>query len=245
MLKISKPITLNEVSQLSRKITLRAFCSTRYQFQHRHVSQERNLVKPFESRKTFLIDQYKQLYSESNIVLFLHRNNLTKSDLKYRHSIQESGGKLTFIRNNLFKVFLRAESHADPASKEAQRWIKASNNRHPLEALLKGPTAIVTIKDCRPDVVKKVIKILKAANEKLFIVGAKIDNNIYNSMELNQFKDLPTKEEMQGQLVGILTMLGGAGLVRTLEASPHHLYFTLGAYLDGLNSNSKNNSSGL
>ncbi|ANZ77104.1 BA75_03394T0 [Komagataella pastoris] len=243
MLKIPQTrLTFSEISQLSRKPALKGFCPTRYKFQLRHLSQERDLVKPFESRKTFLIDQYKQLYSESNIVLFLHRNNLTKSDLKYRHSIQESGGKLTFIRNKLFKVFLRAESHADPASKEAQKWIKASKNRHPLEALLKGPTAIVTIKDCRPDVVSKVIKILKAANEKLFVVGAKIDNNVYDSVQINQFKDLPTREKMQGQLVGILKLLGGAGLVRTLQSSPHHLYFTLGAYHDGLNSNSKDNN---
>ena len=48
-----------------------------------------------------------------------------------------------------------------------------------------------------------------------------------NLDEINQFKTLPTKESLQGQLVGLLTMAGGAGLVRTLETPGKVLYLNL------------------
>ena len=89
------------------------------------------------------------------------------------------------------------------------------------------PTAIITIPKSDPQVVTSVMKVLKSANERLLLIGAKIENNVMNLDEINQFKTLPTKESLQGQLVGLLTMAGGAGLVRTLETPGKVLYLNL------------------
>ena len=71
------------------------------------------------------------------------------------------------------------------------------------------------------------MKILKQAGEKLILIGARIETSIYNIDDLDKFKSLPNKEQMQSQLAGLLTVLGGAGLVRTLESNGTMLYLTL------------------
>ncbi|ODV95589.1 hypothetical protein PACTADRAFT_50289 [Pachysolen tannophilus NRRL Y-2460] len=202
----------------------------------------RNTVKPENSRKTFLIDYYKNLYENNEIVLFLHRNNLVKQDItRLRSVIDEAGGKLTIIRNSLFNVYLSAsESNVeDPASKEAQAFIKKNKTRHQLSSLLRGPTALVTIKQCNPQVVKQVLKVIKSANEKLFLVGAKVEQKVFDISEVDQFKELPTKEQLQAQLTGILTMLSGYGIVKTLQTNSSMLYLSLDSHKHALEEKEK------
>lgn len=86
---------------------------------------------------------------------------------------------------------------------------------------------MITISKCEPAIVAKVLKFLKSTNEKLFLLGGKVEQNIYNLKELDEFKNLKNKEELQLELVGVLTLLSGAGLVRTLETSQQSLYMTL------------------
>ena len=100
----------------------------------------RKTVKPLESRKTFLIDTYKYMMEKSSVVLFVHYNNLSKTeDHHFRFRIKQTGGKLTKVRNNLFEVYLRNSHLPDPCG-PAKR--KEQNRKHPLLPLLKGPTAV-------------------------------------------------------------------------------------------------------
>ncbi|KAF6071475.1 hypothetical protein FOB64_001208 [Candida albicans] len=163
----------------------------------------RQTEKPLFSRKTYLIDFYKHLYDNNEILLFVHHNNLNKSDNK-RYRQELSNREQTYMLLNLNK-----------------------DKVHDLDPLLAGPTAIITIPKSDPQVVTSVMKVLKSANERLLLIGAKIENNVMNLDEINQFKTLPTKESLQGQLVGLLTMAGGAGLVRTLETPGKVLYLNL------------------
>ncbi|KAG4409803.1 hypothetical protein JTP64_000441 [Candida tropicalis] len=71
------------------------------------------------------------------------------------------------------------------------------------------------------------MKVLKSANEKLLLLGAKVESEVMNLDQINEFKSLPTKETLQGQLVGLLSMAGGAGLVRTLSTPGSALYLNL------------------
>lgn len=105
--------------------------------------------------------------------------------------------------------------------------LKNKQVEHPLAPLLNGPTAIITIKKCDPPTVEQVLKVLKSMNEKLFLIGARVESSIYDTEQIGQFKDLPLKEQLQGQLAGLLSLLGGAGLIRTLESAGTHLYLTL------------------
>lgn len=187
--------------------------------------QERITKKPLASRKTFLIDSYKHLMETNPVVLFVHYNNLLKhEDHHYRAQIQQNGGKLTMLRNNLFEVYLKNSHIPDPCApvKSADQ-----NKRHPLLPLFKGPTAAISFPETNPADVAKVLKVLEKAQDKLFVVAAKVETAVYDVAQLAHFKSLPSKLDLQGQLLGVLHVLSGAGLVRTLEADSQLLYLTL------------------
>lgn len=193
------------------------------------VGISRNFLKNQDSRKTYLINRYKMLFDQSEIVLFAHHNNLVKAETNsFRNEIKALGGELSVVRNKLLLSYLRAENESNPASKEA--YLKTKDIKHPFAPLLIGPTAIITISTTDPSVVKKIIKFAKSTNEKLFIVGARIDRKLYDLEKINEFKELPTQEELHAQLAGLLTIMSGAGLVQTLQTTSQMLYLTLDSH---------------
>ena len=186
----------------------------------------RQTGKNILSRKTFLVDYYKHMNDTNEIILYVHHNNLVKADtLKIRTELQKLGVQLLYLRNNIYNVYLRSAEEEDPAALENSK--RNRDVKHPLSVLLNGPTAAIAIKKCDPRVVESVLKVLKLANDKLILMGARVEQSVYNAKQVNEFKDLPTKEEIQAQLAGLLTYLGGAGLVRTLETNGTALYLTL------------------
>lgn len=191
------------------------------------VKDTRTSFKPEDSRKTFLLHAYADMM-KNPIVLFVHRNNLVKTDNDvFRQQIKKAGGELNVLNNNLLKVYLRSENEDDYTSTEATK--KNINNTHELFPLLLGPTAAITFKENDPLKVKEVYKVLKNAKERLFVIGARIDKNVYDLAELDRYKELPLLDGLRGQLVGVLSMLGGMGLVRVLEGGRGGLYMTLKA----------------
>lgn len=188
--------------------------------------QDRNTTKHVLSRKTFLIDYYKHLNDNNDIVLYVHHNNLGKNDTnKVRTEFKKLGVKMTYLRNSLYQVYLRSAHEQDPPLHE--NTIKNKNVHHPLAPLLSGPTAIITVPKCDPPTVEQVLKVLKGQQEKLFLIGARVEAAVYDVDDVEKFKSLPSKDALQGQLAGLLTVLGGAGLVNTLQAPGSHLYLTL------------------
>lgn len=191
---------------------------------------ERGTLKPLDSRKTFLVDSYKHLMEANPVVVFLHYNNLLKhEDHHYRAQIKQLGGKLTVLRNNLFKVYLKNAHLSDPCVPIKS---KDQNRTHPLLPLFKGPTAAITFQDTNPKDVANVLKLLERAQDKLFVVGAKVETESYDLAQLHQYKALPGKPALQGQLLGLLHTLSGAGLVKTLESASQSLYLTLSSHRD-------------
>ncbi|ODV84256.1 hypothetical protein CANARDRAFT_29407 [[Candida] arabinofermentans NRRL YB-2248] len=191
----------------------------------------RNTVKPVASRKTYLIDIYKYFYEQNDIVLIAHHNNMLASDNeKVRKQLQAAGADFRKVKTSLFKHYLRASSHPDPASKAANRQVKRKRIRHPLEPLLRGPSSLILIKDVDPKKVKDVLNVLKQQKEKLFLVGGRVGNDMMDLTKINEFKELQTLPELQAQLAGILTMLSGAGLVQTLQSTSSVLYLNLDAH---------------
>lgn len=196
------------------------------------VVKKRETWKPIESRKTFLLDSYRHMMDNNSMVLFAHYNNLTKNeDHHFREQIKQAGGRLTRIRNNILKVCLKTLSQPDPCAYVRDR---SSLHKHPLLPLLKGPTATISFKETDPEKVAKLFKLLRNAQDKLIIMGAQIDKDVYDFRKLDQFKSLPLKPVLQGQLVGLLQMLGGAGLVQVLDANKQHLYLTLKSHEENM-----------
>ncbi|EDO14573.1 hypothetical protein Kpol_269p7 [Vanderwaltozyma polyspora DSM 70294] len=197
---------------------------------NRFYATERLTVKPLESRKTFLMDYYKDMMESNPVILFVHYNNLMKQENEhYRSLIKSNGGKLSMLRNNLFKAYLRAAHTEDPSAPIQN---KDKNMNHPLLPLFNGPTAAIMFKETSPANVAKIVKLLEKAQDKLFIVGAKVETEVYDVAQLNEFKKLPSKPELQAQLLGLLHILSGAGLVNTLEKGSQTLYLTLKSHHD-------------
>ncbi|CEP62019.1 mitochondrial 54S ribosomal protein uL10m LALA0_S04e05908g [Lachancea lanzarotensis] len=189
-------------------------------------------VKPLQSRKTLLIDTYKDLMDKNPVVLFAHYNNLLKQENSFfRAQIQALGGKMTVLRNQLFQVYLRNSHLADPCAPSAKT---EQNRTHPLLPLFKGPTAAISFSETDPSQILKFLKLLEKSSDKMFVVGARIEDQVMDITKLQQFKTLPSKSALQSQLLGVLSVLSGAGLVKTLEAGSHSLYLTLQSHHDNV-----------
>lgn len=186
----------------------------------------RETVKPLTSRKTYLVDVYSHILKTAPVVLVVHHNNLLKSDDRsLRTQIKKAGGELTISRARLLKVALRGLEHSDPASQEAQKQFK--KNTHEIFPLLNGPTGLVHFPEMTPKAVEAVIKVLDKSKGSLLLLGAMVDKKALSVDDINVFKTLPSLPEVRSQLVGVLSILGGAGLVQTLEASSKVLYLTM------------------
>ncbi|KAI3406646.2 hypothetical protein KGF56_000492 [Candida oxycetoniae] len=217
----------------------------------------RRTEKPLFSRKTYLMDLYKHLNDNNQILLFVHHNNLSKAENKqFRQELAKikvakrteneaklgsasaSGVKLTILNNSIYRTYLRCSHEEDPAGLGVSS--RNKDVHHPLAPLFVGPTGCISIPECDPSLIQQINKVLKKFSEKLFIMGAKVEKNTFmNPAELDQFKNLPTKVGLQGQLLGLLTMVGGSGLVHTLETPAHLLYLTMDTRAKDLDPNSK------
>ncbi|CAB4255168.1 similar to Saccharomyces cerevisiae YDL202W MRPL11 Mitochondrial ribosomal protein of the large subunit [Maudiozyma barnettii] len=198
------------------------------------LNNGRQTVKAPNSRKTFLIDSYKHMMETHPVVIFLHYNNLIKSEDHYfRDQIKTTNGTLHKIRNNLFKVYLKNSSQIDPCAPIDSKDETLIKN-HPLHPLFSGPTAAITYKDINPTDIAKLIKVLNLAKDKLFVIGAKIDAEVMDPFQLGTFSKLPSLPQLQATLVSMLQMSGGGGLVQTLESSTQKLYLTLKSHEDNI-----------
>lgn len=199
----------------------------------------RETLKHVFSRKTFLMDYYKYINDQNEILLFIHHNNIKKTENKnLRSKIDSFGAKLNILNTRLYKVYLRNEKEQDPVLK-----VSTEKNReviHSLSPLLAGPTGIISFPTSNPKNLEGVIKILKTFKEKAFVIGAKIENSTFDINQIDLIKDLPLKPELQSQLTGLLSVLGGAGLIQTLESTPKSLYLTMVSRETDLNPDKKN-----
>lgn len=205
-----------------------AFCAVRsYATETTSVTEiVRKTVKPVDSRKTYLVDTYTHIIKNSPVLLVLHHNNLLKADNNnLRAQIKKAGGDLTVTRSRIFRVALRGKDHEDPASLEAAEQYR--RKPHPLSALFSGPSAVISFSDLDPKKVEKVINIVDKSKNNLILLGSVVDNKVMSVSEVQEFKKLPNLAELRGQLLGVLNILGGAGLVRTLETAGQHLYLTM------------------
>ncbi|CAN6639436.1 large ribosomal subunit protein uL10m [Trichomonascus vanleenenianus] len=203
------------------------------------VQAVRNTVKGAATRKTYLVDRYASLLKKSPIVLVCHNNTLLKAEnATLRAQISKAGGKLTVTRSNLVKVALRGIEHEDPASFEAQ---KSSKGRpeHPLSKLFYGPTAVISFPELTPKAVEDVVKIIDKTNERLILLGGQVDKSVLSRADIDHFKTLPSLEQVRAELAGVLSILGGAGLVQTLQASTNMLYLTMDEHRKQLDPESK------
>jgi len=187
----------------------------------------RETLKPLNSRKTFLVDLYSHLLKSNAVVLACHNSTLLlPEDRQLRVELGKVGAQLTIVRSSLMRVALRG-IHSPDAAALSKR--DPAAQPHPMAPLFAGPSAIITIPELDPAKVDKCISLIDKSQNKLVLLGGQVhgmDSLLYRT-DLDELRALPTLPELQAQLAGVLTVLGGAGLTQTLESSAQHLTLAL------------------
>jgi len=168
--------------------------------------------------------------------------------------------QINVIRGAVFSTAMRVAEYYDPnggkqhgTSKEAYEMTKR-RKKHPLAPLLSGPVGIVTFPAVSPPHIKAVVDIMfpegravkgldplaASGLQKLVLLAARVDGHVasgdlgngrvLDDSMVRWVAALPGFEALRGQLVGMLQSVGGADLVRSLEAIPISAVRTIDAH---------------
>ncbi len=139
--------------------------------------------------KQYKVDEVSKLKEElqekKNFIL-THYSGIKVKDLTMlRRKLRAAGADYKVVKNNLFR---RAMKEAGYVS---------------MENYLKGPTAIAFVKeDVGP--VAKILKEFKKEMELFSIRAGMMDNAVYSAEQIETIADLPSKEVVLAQLMGLI-----------------------------------------
>ncbi|NLE41209.1 MAG: 50S ribosomal protein L10 [Lentisphaerae bacterium] len=149
--------------------------------------------------KLSAIQEITALVAQSDYCFILNYGSLTVSAFsELRRELAKVGSKAKVVKN----AYLRRAA-------AEKGWIG-------LEAVLEGPTAMVTGAGDPAEVAKTIVAFLKK-NDKASVKGAQLEAATLSAAQVAQLSELPSKDVMRGTLLG--TMLAPAtSLVRVLAA---------------------------
>lgn len=200
-------------------------------------------VKPLNSKKTLLIDQYKNIWDNNKMIIFCHYNNLLKQEdhhlrLQFSNLCKDTkdqdGNKvrLIHIRNNLFKVFLQNMNLDDPVAPYDK--VKDSSKlilNHPLNKLIKGPTALIAYPKVDSNMMKLIFQLISHSKGKLIPLGGVIEGQVLNLDWINKFNQInASQDQLYQMLISQLCHNAGGNLVNTLQLLSNELVGFLSAH---------------
>lgn len=149
--------------------------------------------------KLSAIQEITGLVAKSDYCFVLNYGSLTVSAFaELRREMAKVGSKIKVVKN----AYLQRAA--------------AEKGWDGLEAVLEGPTAMVTGAGDPAEVAKSLVAFLKK-NDKASVKGAQLEAATLNAAQVAQLSELPSKDVMRGTLLG--TMLAPAtSLVRVLAA---------------------------
>ncbi|GAO49050.1 hypothetical protein SAICODRAFT_71395 [Saitoella complicata NRRL Y-17804] len=198
-------------------------------------------LKGWESRKTYLLHNYAKLLLEQPLILIAQHNAVNAEEWgAFRNQVAKVGGKLQVIRTHIFKAGLRNVNYMKKELPQEQwattdataQWLSeaAKDVDDPLMELFVGPLATITLAEpaqgFQPEVLKKVMDICNKSQNKLVLLGGRMESSPMDLTDLERAKALPNLEGMRAQLLGLLSS-PASGLGRVLSASGSRIYFTL------------------
>ncbi|KAK5779702.1 mitochondrial 54S ribosomal protein uL10m MRPL11 PWA37_000907 [Arxiozyma heterogenica] len=209
-------------------------------------------VKPLNSKKTLLIDQYKNVWDNNKMIIFCHYNNLLKQeDHQLRLQLtnitknisDQDENKISFIhiRNNLFKVFLQNMNLEDPVAPYDKKkdYSKLIVN-HPLNKLIKGPTAIIAYPKADCNIMRSIVQLISNSKGKLIPLGGVIEGKVLNLDWINAFNQInATQDQLYQMLVSQLSYNAGGNLIDTLQLLSNNLVGSLSIHQDNLSPENK------
>jgi len=148
------------------------------------------------SQKADLVDQLKQVFSETSVVVVTRNHGLSvdqSTDL--RNKMRDAGAQFKVAKNRLALIALEGSRYK------------------PIGDLLKGPTALATSTD--PVAAAKIAVEFAKTNDKLEIVGGAMGDTVLDVNGIKALAELPSLDELRAMLVGTLNA-PATKLVRTL-----------------------------
>ncbi len=150
-------------------------------------------------------------------VVFADYRGLTMSQLSdLRNKLREVGGEFNITKNTLVQLAL-----------DNEQWTNNSQISNVKSQMLIGPTATLIANDDEISPIKLLVKALKEAGIGS-IKGGFLGQETLDASEVNRLAQLPTKDELRGQTVGIL-VAPLQGIVGVLQANLRNLVYALSA----------------
>lgn len=164
------------------------------------------------SEKQDCVLELEDVYKQSGSVIVTHYHGLTVKQLtSLRRDLRAHDAKFKIVKNTLSKI---AANKADVDS---------------ISTLLSGPTAIAYSKDPLA-AAKTVVKFAKT-NEQLKIVGGIVNNQLFNTQEIQLLAELPSLDELRSKIISLIEA-PAAKIVGVLNAPASKFARLFQAYAD-------------
>jgi len=162
------------------------------------------------SQKADLVDQLKQIFTETSVVVVTRNLGLTvaqSTDLRLK--MRDAGAQFKVAKNRLALIAL-----------EGSRY-------QPIGELLKGPTALATSTD--PVAAAKIAVDFAKTNDKLEIVGGAMGDIMLDAAGIKALAALPSLDELRGTIIGLI-QAPATKIARTISEPGAQLARVFGAY---------------
>ncbi|MFP5330379.1 MAG: 50S ribosomal protein L10 [Alphaproteobacteria bacterium] len=162
------------------------------------------------SQKADLVDQLKQVFTETSVVVVTRNLGLTvaqSTDLRLK--MRDAGAQFKVAKNRLALIALEGSRYK------------------PIGDLLKGPTALATSSD--PVAAAKVAVDFARTNDKLEIVGGAMGDTLLDVAGIKALAELPSLDELRAKLVGLI-QAPASKIARTVNEPGAQLARVFAAY---------------
>ena len=162
------------------------------------------------SQKADLVDELKQVFTETSVVVITRNNGLSvaqSTDLRLK--MRDAGAQYKVAKNRLALIALDGSRY------------------QPIGDLLKGPTALATSVD--PVAAAKVAVDFAKTNDKFEIVGGAMGDTVLDINGIKALAALPSLDELRATLVGLI-QAPASKIARTVNEPGAQLARVFGAY---------------
>ena len=164
------------------------------------------------SQKADLVDELKQVFTETSVVVITRNHGLSvaqSTDLRLK--MRDAGAQYKVAKNRLALIALDGTRYK------------------PIGDLLKGPTALATSVD--PVAAAKVAVDFAKTNDKLEIVGGAMGDTLLDVAGVKALAELPSLDELRATLIG-LVQAPASKIARTVAEPGAQLARLFQAYAD-------------
>jgi large subunit ribosomal protein L10 len=162
------------------------------------------------SQKADLVDELKQVFSETSVVVVTRNLGLTvaqSTDLRLR--MRDAGAQFKVAKNRLALIALDGSRY------------------QPIGELLKGPTALATSGD--PVAAAKVAVDFAKTNDRFEIVGGAMGDTVLDVEGIKALAALPSLDELRATIIG-LVQAPASKIARTVNEPGAQLARLFSAY---------------